>query len=111
MATTLLFLPPGRAPASVNAAVASWAERLRATFAELEVLIAGDDAEALELLAGADAAYGTLPAGWEGRAGRLRWLQAPMAAPRWASSPDALAAHPVVVTNMPASTTTTSPPT
>ncbi|MCC6438149.1 MAG: D-2-hydroxyacid dehydrogenase [Acidimicrobiales bacterium] len=98
--TTLLFLPPGRAPASVNAAVASWAERLRAEVPTLEVLIAADEAEARSLLERADAAYGTLPDGWAGRAPRLRWLQAPMAAPPVGFFTEELAAHPVVVTNM-----------
>jgi phosphoglycerate dehydrogenase-like enzyme len=98
--TTFLFLPPGAAPASVNASVASWAARLRGTFPQLEVLVAVDDADALTLLEGADAAYGTLPDGWVGRAPRLRWLQAPMAAPPVGFFTDALAEHQVVVTNM-----------
>ena len=98
--TTLLFLPPGTAPSSVNAAVASWAQRLRGAFPQLEVLVAADEAEALMLLERADAAYGTLPVGWVDRAARLRWLQAPMAAPPVGFFTEELAAHPVVVTNM-----------
>lgn len=97
---TFVFLPPGNAPASVNAAVSAWAERLRATFPGLEVCIATDEADALALLERADAAYGTLPPGWAARAGGLRWLQAPMAAPPVGFFTDELADHPVVVTNM-----------
>lgn len=75
-----------------------WAEQLRREFPELEVTITASDAEALQALQGADAAYGTLPRGWQ--APSLKWLHAPMAAPPLGYFTKELAAHPVVVTNM-----------
>ena len=92
MTTTLVMLPP------VNAAARRWAEQLRATFDELSVVVCDDTDSALDALRHADAAYGTLPAGWD--APRLRWLQAPMAAPPLGYFSPELAAHPVTVTNM-----------
>jgi phosphoglycerate dehydrogenase-like enzyme len=77
-----------------------WASRLRDDHGAtgLEVIVVDDDASALAALEGAEAAYGTLPAGWQ--APDLRWLQAPMAAPPFGYFTPELAAHPVVVTNM-----------
>jgi phosphoglycerate dehydrogenase-like enzyme len=47
----------------------------------------------------ADAAFGTMPDAVLGKARRLRWLQAPQAAPPAGYYTPALIAHPVVVTN------------
>ena len=92
MAVTIVMLPPA------SSAVRRWAEQLRARFADLDVVVCETAEEALERLPGADAAYGTLPEGWD--APRLRWLQAPMAAPPFGYFTPQLAAHPVTVTNM-----------
>jgi phosphoglycerate dehydrogenase-like enzyme len=75
-----------------------WADQLRQEFTDLDVVVTDDDASALEALTGADAAYGTLPSGWQ--APSLGWLQAPMANPPAGYFTEELAAHPVVVTNM-----------
>jgi phosphoglycerate dehydrogenase-like enzyme len=65
----------------------------------LSVVVAEDAEEAARALAGAEAAYGTLPAALLPRATRLRWLQAPQAAPPAGWYYPELIAHPVVVTN------------
>jgi len=92
VAATFVMLPPA------SASVQRWAEQLRARFADLEVVVCHDAAEGRTHLVRADAAYGTLPEEWD--APRLRWLQAPMAAPPFGYFTPQLAAHPVVVTNM-----------
>ena len=51
-------------------------------------------------IAGADAAYGTLPRELLSHAGRLKWLQAPQAAPPAGYYYPELIAHPVTVTNL-----------
>lgn len=92
MSTTLVMLPPA------SAAVQRWAARLRETFPGLTVVVCEDADAAHAALHDADAAYGTLPPGWH--APRLRWLQAPMAAPPVGYFNAELVAHPVTVTNM-----------
>src|SRR6267142_2037039 len=84
--TTLLMLPPQ------TSTTRQWAKRLATAVPELSVVVAEDTAEAARVLGEADAAYGTLP-------GRLRWLQAPQAAPPAGWYYPELVAHPVVVTN------------
>jgi phosphoglycerate dehydrogenase-like enzyme len=90
---TLLMLPPQ------TVTTRAWAARLGAAVPELSIVVAEDDDAALKEIAGADAAFGTLPADLVARAGRLRWLQAPQAAPPAGFYSRALIAHPVVVTN------------
>src|SRR6185436_19978537 len=65
----------------------------------LSIVVAETEAQAGQALDGAEAAFGTLPDALVGRARRLRWLQAPQAAPPAGYYTPALIAHPVVVTN------------
>ena len=90
---TLLMLPPQ------TATTRAWAARLGTALPELSIVVAEDDAAASKEIAGADAAFGTLPADLVAQAGRLRWLQAPQAAPPAGFYSQALIAHPAVVTN------------
>jgi phosphoglycerate dehydrogenase-like enzyme len=76
----------------------SWASEL-ATIDGLAVVIAEDEGDAMKLLPHAEAAYGTLDSRMLAVADRLRWLQAPMAAPPPGFFFDELTAHPVTVTN------------
>jgi len=67
---------------------------------EADVVVATNDKEANELIGSADAAYGTVTAPLLAQAGRLRWLQAPAAAPPAGYFFPELVDHPVVVTNL-----------
>jgi len=93
MATTLVMLPP-QTPTR-----RAWASRLASTLPELSVIVAESEADAAGAIADADAAFGTLPDALLGKARRLRWLQAPQAAPPAGYYTPALIAHPVMVTN------------
>ncbi|MET0454015.1 MAG: D-2-hydroxyacid dehydrogenase [Mycobacterium sp.] len=78
-----------------------WAQRLAQEVPEVSVVLAEDQTSAVRALsAGAPAAFGTLPADLLRHAGRLKWLQSPMAAPPAGYFYPALAQHPVVVTNL-----------
>ena len=90
---TLVMLPPQ------SATTREWASRLAAAVPELSVVVAEDAAAAARALEGAEAAFGTLTPELLRRAGRLRWLQAPQAAPPAGFYYADLIAHPVVVTN------------
>src|SRR6266481_4983216 len=91
--TMLLMLPPQ------NPTTRQWAKRLAAAVPALNVVVAEDAAEAARLIGDADAAYGTLPRELTAHAARLRWLQAPQAAPPAGWYYPELIEHPVVVTN------------
>ncbi|WP_212635107.1 D-2-hydroxyacid dehydrogenase [Aliiruegeria lutimaris] len=65
----------------------------------MTVQIAPDREAAIRLLPEADGAYGTLDPELLSLAGKLRWLQAPMAAPPAGFFSPELVAHPVQVTN------------
>ena len=93
MPTNLLMLPPQ------TAATRDWAARLVAALPEVTVVVAEDAQQAEQAIANADCAFGTLPAALLGNATRLRWLQAPHAAPPAGYYHAGLIAHPVVVTN------------
>jgi phosphoglycerate dehydrogenase-like enzyme len=93
MSTTLLMLPPQ------TAATRGWAARLKTALPELSVVVADTEAEARHAVTDAEAAFGTIPDAWLREARRLRWLQAPQAAPPAGYYSAALIAHPVVVTN------------
>ena len=93
MTTTLLMLPPQ------TDTTRQWAAGLAAAVPDVDVVVAEREADAAEGIAGADAAFGTLPAGLLAKASRLRWLQAPQAAPPAGFYYPELIAHPVVVTN------------
>src|ERR687892_266061 len=93
MPPTLVMLPPH------TTTTRAWAARVAAALPALEVVVAEDEAEAARVLAGAEAAFGTLPPALVRAAGKLRWLQAPQAAPPAGYYTPELIAHPVVVTN------------
>lgn len=76
-----------------------WARRLAATLPEVEVVVAEGVQQAQHEIVDADAAYGVLTPDLLARATRLRWLQAPQAAPPEGFYFPAMVAHPVVVTN------------
>jgi phosphoglycerate dehydrogenase-like enzyme len=93
MPTTLLMLPPQR-PTTRD-----WAARLAGALPEMSIVVAESEAEAARAIADADAAFGTIPDALLSRARKLRWLQAPQAAPPAGYYTAALIAHPVAVTN------------
>jgi len=93
MAVTLLMLPPQ------TRTTRDWATRLAAALPELSVTVAEDGEEAARTVGRAEAAYGTMPRGLLEHAARLRWLQAPQAAPPAGWYYPELIAHPAVVTN------------
>jgi len=93
MPTTLLMLPP-QTPAT-----RAWASRLAAALPELAIAVAETEADAARAVGEADAAFGTMPDTLLRDARRLRWLQAPQAAPPAGYYTSELIAHPVVVTN------------
>lgn len=76
-----------------------WAARLGATLPGVSVVVTDDLSEAEAAIRNADAAFGTLTPDLLPKAQRLRWLQAPHAAPPEGYYYPALIAHPVVVTN------------
>ena len=76
-----------------------WADQLAEALPAVTVVVAESDAEATDGLRDADAAYGTVTEAQLAVADRLRWLQAPAAAPPSGYFFDALVDHPVVVTN------------
>jgi phosphoglycerate dehydrogenase-like enzyme len=89
----LVMLPPQ------TVTTKAWAARLKEAVPELSVVVAEDGGQAARELAGAEAAFGTLPASLLKQATRLRWLQAPQAAPPAGFYYPELIAHPAVVTN------------
>jgi phosphoglycerate dehydrogenase-like enzyme len=82
-----------------TATTRDWATRLGAAVPELSVVVAEDAPAAVRALADADAAFGTMPDTLLREAKRLRWLQAPQAAPPAGYYTQELIGHPVVVTN------------
>jgi phosphoglycerate dehydrogenase-like enzyme len=90
---TLVMLPPQ------SATTRQWAERVKTAVPGLDVVVAESEAEAARVMPGAEAAFGTIPPALLKTAGRLRWLQAPQAAPPAGYYYPELVAHPVVVTN------------
>ena len=92
-ATTLLMLPPQ------TATTREWASRLAAALPAMEVVVAEDLGHAEQSVGEAEAAFGTMPPALLQRATRLRWLQAPQAAPPAGYYYPELIAHPAVVTN------------
>ena len=76
-----------------------WAKRLAAARPELSVIVADNESDASKAIGRADAAFGTVPASLLGAATKLRWIQAPQAAPPAGWYYPELIAHPAVVTN------------
>ena len=93
MSTKFLMLPPQ------TAVTRNWAVRLADALPQLSVVVAEDRAHAEAAIADADAAFGTIPKDLLPRAERLRWLQAPNAAPPAGYYYPELVAHPVAITN------------
>src|SRR5947209_10714512 len=93
MPTTLLMLPPQ------SDKTRAWSKRLQEAVPSLTVVVAESEADAARAIGDADAAFGTMPDALLAKAGRLRWLQAPQAAPPAGYYTPALIQHPVVVTN------------
>ncbi len=76
-----------------------WARRLAATLPRVDVVVAEGIQQAQHEIIDADAAFGVLTPDLLARATRLRWLQAPQAAPPAGFYFPAMVEHPVVVTN------------
>jgi phosphoglycerate dehydrogenase-like enzyme len=76
-----------------------WGGRLSAAVPGLSIVVAEDMPAAIAAIAEADAAFGTPTRELLAVARRLRWLQAPQAAPPAGYYSPELIAHPVVVTN------------
>jgi phosphoglycerate dehydrogenase-like enzyme len=93
MPTQFLMLPP-QTPTTRD-----WGKRLAAALPELDVIVAEDMAQAGQAIATAETAFGTMPPALLRRAARLRWLQAPQAAPPAGYYYPELIAHPVEITN------------
>ena len=94
MPITLLMLPPQ------SDTTRSWADRLRRDSPDMRIVVAEDAQQAAHTLPEAEAAYGTLPPDLLPLAAKLRWLQAPQAAPPAGFYYPELIAHPAMVTNM-----------
>jgi phosphoglycerate dehydrogenase-like enzyme len=93
MPTQFLMLPP-QTPTTRD-----WGKRLAAAMLELDVIVADDMARAEQAIATADSAFGAIPPALLRRAARLRWLQAPQAAPPAGYYYPELISHPVEITN------------
>ena len=93
MPTQFLMMPPQ------TDKTREWSARLAATLPELEVVVAEDRAQAERAITIAEAAFGTIPPVLLRQARRLRWLQAPQAAPPAGYYYPELIAHPVAITN------------
>src|ERR1700758_3628474 len=90
---TLLMLPPQ------TATTREWAARVASVVPSLHVVVAEDAAHAERVMPEAEAAFGTIPPALLETAGKLRWLQAPQAAPPAGYYYPELVAHPVEITN------------
>jgi phosphoglycerate dehydrogenase-like enzyme len=88
-----VFLPPQRENTR------TWAQQLAAALPECTVVVPETIEEARREIVDADAAFGTISPDLLPLAGRLRWLQAPAAAPPAGYYYPELVQHPVVVTN------------
>ena len=76
-----------------------WGARIAAALPELKLIIAENHTHAAQVIGNVDAAFGTIPRDLLARAARLRWLQAPQAAPPAGYYYPELIAHPVAITN------------
>jgi phosphoglycerate dehydrogenase-like enzyme len=93
VAFTLVMLPPH------DEIRRSWAARVAADETGVRVLQPETEEDAVRDIADADAAFGTIPPEVLAAARRLRWLQAPQAAPPAGFYYPELVAHPVAITN------------
>ncbi len=92
-AFTFLMLPPQ------SELTRTWAARLSDAVPGVKIVVAEDLDTAAEAIVNADAAFGTLPAALLAKGRKLRWLQAPQAAPPAGYYYPELVAHPLIVTN------------
>jgi len=92
-AFTFLMLPPQ------TDLTRNWARRLSDSVPGMRLVVAEDADTAAAAIITADAAFGTLPAALLAKAQRLRWLQAPQAAPPAGYYYPELIAHSLTVTN------------
>mgnify|MGYP006083635509 FL=1 len=93
MANKFVFLPPQ------SNFFAEWIPRLLDSAPGWDIATPKTEEQALKELSDADAAYGTLTPELIAAAPKLRWLQAPAAAPNAGYYFDELIAHPTKVTN------------
>ncbi len=94
MPFTFVMLPPHSDVAR------DWAKRLAAAVPEMKVVVPEGDNEAMVAIADADGAYGTPTPALLAEGKKLRWWQAPMAAPPAGFYSPELIQHPAQVTNM-----------
>jgi phosphoglycerate dehydrogenase-like enzyme len=90
----MLLMAPPQTPTT-----RSWAARIAAAVPELTVVVAETPDDAARAAQDADAAFGTIPPALLRQTKRLRWLQAPQAAPPAGYYYPELVEHPVAVTN------------
>ena len=90
---TFLMLPPQ------TELTRQWAQRLSDSVPGMKLVLAEDPEAAGAAIVTADAAFGTLPVDLLAKARRLRWLQAPQAAPPAGYYYSELVSHPLTVTN------------
>ena len=93
MPLTFLMLPPQ------GDRTREWTRRLSQAHPELEIIAPETMEGAEQAITGADGAYGTIPPALLARAEKLRWLQAPQAAPPAGFYYRELIEHPVAITN------------
>jgi phosphoglycerate dehydrogenase-like enzyme len=93
MPIPFLFLPPQ------TEQTREWAQRLGEANSGLEVIAPETMEGAEQAIAMAEGAFGTIPPRLLARAERLRWLQAPQAAPPAGYYYPELIEHPVAITN------------
>ncbi len=94
MSVKMVFLPPQRETTH------EWAAHLAETVPDIQVVVSETVDDAKREIVDADAAFGTIPLDVLQLARKLRWLQAPAAAPPAGFYYPELIEHPVVVTNM-----------
>ena len=93
MTLKMVFVPPQ------SDAVKSWLPRLLDSVPDVSFVAPESMDEARREIADADAAFGTIPPDVLAEAGKLRWLQAPAAAPPAGYYYPELISHAVTVTN------------
>src|SRR5467141_4401056 len=93
MPTEFVMLPPQ------TEKTREWGARISAALPDLKVVVAENHTHAAGVIADADAAFGVIPPDLLSQATRLRWLQAPQAAPPAGYYYPELIAHPVAITN------------
>ena len=88
-----VMLPPQ------TAVTRDWAQRLATQVPQARVVVTEDTDTAAREIVDTEAAFGWLPRDLLAKATRLRWLQAPQAAPAAGYYYPEMVAHPLVVTN------------